>query len=74
MMVTLVVGLEPADVESPHTDRYSVGIYKHGESASNAKTVVTAPLAARLPILTIFHEGRKYISRRAVYFDSESVL
>ncbi|ERH06336.1 MAG: hypothetical protein J07HN4v3_01949 [Halonotius sp. J07HN4] len=74
MLVAFVVGLEPADVKSPHTERYCVGIYKHGESVSNPKTVVIVPLAARLPILTIFHEGRKYISCHAVCFVSESVL
>jgi len=32
MVMTRMVGLKPADIESPHTTRYQVVVYKRGES------------------------------------------
>jgi hypothetical protein len=74
MVMPLMVGLEPPDIESPHTARYHVALYKHGESATNTETGVTAPLQPQLPIMATFNRGRKYISRRAVLSGSEPVL
>jgi hypothetical protein len=74
MMVSVVIGLKPTDIEPSHTGLYHGSIYKADEFPQFSESAPRVPLPPFYSVVAVLVNGRKYINRQFVFSDSERVL
>jgi hypothetical protein len=74
VVVTVVIGLKPTDIEPSHTASYHGAIYKYGEFPRFSYYGLRASVSGDYGVVAVLVNGRKYINRQFVFSDSERVL